>query len=180
MRTVSQVDEYLAPIATELRVSGAHAGLPGFAERIVVALRTALLALNEVPETDTLWLGTNRRPTVYKLGRYLLGRLRDDATDELARWGLVALDCYHGADGCGWALLAARVAASPQAAVDAMSVATWCHHCIGDIEEDHVRTVLAGADRAGIEQLVRDGACDERTRVAGTALRVLDGGRIGT
>jgi hypothetical protein len=178
MQTVPEVDEYLVPEVAMLRALGAQAGLPGFAERLAAALRAALLALNEVPETDTMWLGTNRRPTLGKLSGYCLGRFRDDAADELARWGLVALKCHGCQEDCGLALLAPRAASGPQAALDAVSAAIWSYTHAGDVTDDQVRTVLARADRAGIERLARGGTGDEVAEVARITLRVFDGGRL--
>lgn len=179
IRTVAEVDEYLVSGVAVLRALGAQTGLPGFAERLAAALRAALLAVNDVPESDTMWLGTNRRPTLGKLGDYCLGRFRDDATDELARWGLVSLKCHYCRDDCGVGLLARRVVSGPQAALDAVSAAIWSHTHVGDLPDEQVRAALARADRAGIEQLARGRAGDEVTEVAGIALRVLDGGRLG-
>lgn len=177
MQTVPEVDQYLVPAVAMLRGLGAHAGLPRFADRLAAALRAALLALNDVPAADTRWLGTNRRPTLGKLGDYCLGRFRDDRTDETARWGLVALKCYRCSDDCGFALLAPRVASGPSAAIDAVSAAIWAYTQSDDLT-DRLRTVLAAADRAGIEQLSAGVPDDEVTKVANIALQVLDGGEL--
>jgi hypothetical protein len=177
MRPVPEVDEYLIPATVMLRGLGAHAGLPGFAERLVIALRAALLALNDVAPTDTMWLGTNRRPTLSKLQDYCLRRFREDRTDDLARWGLVALKCHFCRDDCGLALLTPLIASGPRAAVDAVSAAIWSYTQSDDLT-DKLRVSLGRADRAGIERLARNAAGDEVTQVARIALQVMDGGRL--
>jgi hypothetical protein len=177
MQTAAEVDGYLVPAMAMLRGLGAHAGLPRFAERLATALRAALLALNDVAPADTIWLGTNRRPTLFKLGDYCRRRFREDSTDELARWGLVALKCHHCQDDCGLALLSPLATHGPHAAVDAVSAAIWAY-TQGDDLTDRVRTILACADRAGIRRLALRTAGGEAAQVARIALQVLDGGGL--
>jgi hypothetical protein len=70
-------------------------------DKLIDTLFDALRRLNAMPRSDEIWVGTNGRPTLFKLRDHVAVVLGANPGDPLALWTQIALSIVHGSSNFG-------------------------------------------------------------------------------